>query len=288
MINLVFPFFLLQPLCPCPCAVGQYQQQQRNKEPQHGIERLSAHVLGLQLAYAAPFQGRAELLLARQVVMAPLANDGSALEQQQSGVAPDDGLERCHVHGVERIFGSCQRPPPLYGIVGACRETEEVVAMLGGIFVYAVYIAEVAVVGMRQVGRNEQKGIARSVEHLAGDVVFAVHDGEVVYRWHVACIGEHRLTVYESPCRVGIVVQSELLLHAVLLQYKRCFVLRLLSSFGYLHAFLNVGPYVIRPEIERRNGVKAIGRCGQDVQYGEVDGYPLVGARYESHHAEWR
>ena len=55
--------------------------------------------------------------------MAPFTDDRALFEQKESGIAPDDGLERRLICQVERIFCSCEVAPALDGLLIACRET---------------------------------------------------------------------------------------------------------------------------------------------------------------------
>ena len=68
-----------------------------------------------------------------QLVVAPLAHHNAILQQQQSGIGTDDGLQRDFIGGAEGIFGSGELYPVVNGLVGAGREAIEGVLVLFGI-----------------------------------------------------------------------------------------------------------------------------------------------------------
>ena len=75
--------------------------------------------------------------------MAPLSYYHSVLEEEQSGIASYDSLERTFVGGAEGIFGSRHVYPTLDVLLRTCREAIEGHLIVRGIFVYLVYVAEV-------------------------------------------------------------------------------------------------------------------------------------------------
>ena len=172
-------------------------------------------------------------------------------------------------------------------LLSGCRETIERNLLFLTVFVKLVDVAEVGVVGLLQVGSDEEEDIAAGGEHAVREVVAVWFlNGEVVDGWHIAFLGLHGLRVHKLPRGVGIVVERELFLHAVLLQNEGCLKLRLGRSLRNLHAFLDVHTDVVRPEVEERQVVKAMGAEQEHEENGIVDGDPLRGAREEPDHAE--
>ena len=164
-------------MSPHPCAVGQREQSERQYEPQQQGNDALGHVVVGHLANLLLFKGlrRVCLLYVRQVVMAPLAYDGAVFQQQQSGVAAYDGLQRDAVGEAEGVFSSRNLPPPLNVLVRARRQAVEAVAVLIGILVQLVDEVEPGVVGLFQVGRHHQEHVARVVEQRLGDVLAVLH-----------------------------------------------------------------------------------------------------------------
>ena len=103
--------------------------------------------------------------------MAPFVDDLPAFDEQQSRVAAYDGLERGGVGRAERIFGSGSLAPSACALVVAGSEAVEGDVVLYGILVNLLYAAEVGLVGLFEVGCDEQEGVACIVEYLVGDVV---------------------------------------------------------------------------------------------------------------------
>lgn len=63
--------------------------------------------------------------------MAPFADNGNTiLEQQESWITADDGLQRSLIGQVEGIFCSCDVAPMLDTRLVACRQTDKWVVML--------------------------------------------------------------------------------------------------------------------------------------------------------------
>ena len=197
-----------------------------------------------------------------------------------------DGLQRDFIGGAEGIFGSCEFYPVVNGLVGAGREAIEGVLVLFGIFIYLVDVAEIGIVGMLQMGRYEQEGIAKIGKHLIGDVLIVQHDGEIVNGRHVALFGLHGLRINECPRAVGIVVERELLLPAIFFHDEGGLELRLGSTLGNLHPLGDAGTDVIGAEIERGQRVEAPQAGNDDEKNGVVDDNPLVRLRDEPHHLQ--
>jgi hypothetical protein len=88
-------------------------------------------------------------------------------------------------------FRSCYVLPVLDGFLRTCREAEKTVAMVVGIFVNLIDIAEVAVIGKFQMWRNQEEGVAFIVNHFLGDVFsrLGISYAEVVYWRYVSFFG---------------------------------------------------------------------------------------------------
>ncbi len=142
----------------------------------------------------------------------------------------------------------------LDGLLRACREADELVAMVVGIFVYLVDVAEVAVIGKLQVWRYEQEGVTLVVKHVLRDVLacLRVLDAEVVDRWHISLFCLHSLAVDELPGGVGVVVYRKLLSLSVLLQDEGGVKLGLFGSLRNLHSLGDVRTDVVWAEIKLR------------------------------------
>lgn len=112
-----------------------------------------------------------------------------------------------------------------------------------GILIDLVYLTEVTVVGILQVGRDEQESIAFSTECLFRKV-FSLNglDGEIVDGRHVAFLDEHILLVNECPRGVGVFFERELLPFSVFLHDESCFKLGLFSPSGISIPFCMLAP----------------------------------------------
>mgnify|MGYP006877993708 FL=1 len=276
------------PLRPLPGAVGQCQDEERQHEAQHDQRHALGDLVGRPLAQGAFLQRFGELLGGGQPVVAPLVDDHAVAQQQQPGVAPYDGLERCPVGDVERVFCASDVAPVGYGLVLACRQGDEAVVVVLRVFVDAVDLAEIGGVGQFEVGGHEDESVALVGQHLLREVIVGcgICDGEIVDGGLVALLHLHGLAVDEGPGGVGVVVERKLLAHAALLQDECCLKLRLLGSCGDLHSLADVGSDMVGAEVEGRQIPKAQGRGDEDEEQRVVDDDPLVGLRDEAHHAE--
>ena len=192
--------------------------------------------------------------------MAPLSYYHSVLEEEQSRIASYDCLERPFVCGAEGIFGSRHVYPTLYVLLRTCREAIEGHLIVRGILVYLVYVAEVRVVGIAEMRRYKQEGVALMTEHCLRDVLSRAVEryGEVVDGRLISCLCLHGLRVDELPCRVRIVLKHEFLRLSVLLHDECGDKLRLFCSLRYLHTFLYVRAHTIGTEVECGEGIEAI------------------------------
>ena len=275
-------------MAPCPRAVGECQQYERQHKPEQCGGNLLCHKLLGYLSDGQLVERCRQFLGFGQLVVAPFADYHPLFEQYQTGIAADDGLERGLVGIAEWVFGPRDVLPVPDGLASAGREAVKRNLLCLTVLVQLVDVAEVGVVGMFQMGRDEQESIAFVREHRVGDVfpVFCPLDGKIVDGRHVAFLGLHGLAVYKLPCRVGIVVERELFFHTVLLQDKGGLILRQLGPFGNLHAGPDVCTHMIGAEVEPRQRVQAVQAGGEYVEHRIVDGYPLVGPRHKPHHAQ--
>ena len=220
--------------------------------------------------------------------MAPFLDDGAVFQQQQSRIAAYHGLQRCLVCDIEGIFCSRDVLPVPDGFLRTCREAEEGISMVVGVFVYLVDASEVAVIGKVEMWRDEQEGVALAVNHFLGDIFarLRILYAEVVDRGHVAFFCLHRLAVDEGPGRVWIIVYRKLLPLAVLLQNEGGIKLRLLGSLRNLHTLGDVGTDVIRAEVELRQIPQAPDAHHDGEEEGVVDHYPLCLFRDEPRHLQ--
>ena len=218
--------------------------------------------------------------------MAPFLDDGSVLQQKKTWVAADYRLQRSLVCDIEGIFRSCYVLPVLDGFLRTCREAEKTVAMVVGIFVNLIDIAEVAVIGKFQMWRNQEEGVAFIVNHFLGDVFsrLGICYAEVVDGRYVTFFGLNRLAVDEGPGGVGIVVYRKLLPFAVLLQDEGGIKLGLLGSLRNLHALGDVDTYMIRTEVELRQIPQTPDAHHDGEEEGVVDGNPLGWFGYQLWH----
>ena len=107
--------------------------------------------------------------------MAPFANDGPVFDQHQSGITANHGLERNFIHGAEGVFSPCQLPPAGYGLLVTGGETIERVSVCLCVFIQLVYLTEVSVAGIFQMGRDEQEGIVIIAQYLFRDILPGFH-----------------------------------------------------------------------------------------------------------------
>ena len=75
----------------------------------------------------------------------------------------------------ERVLCSRQADPHIDALIRARRQAVERIAVLLRILVDLIDLVEPAVVGILQMGRHEQEGIALVVEHLLRDVLAIVY-----------------------------------------------------------------------------------------------------------------
>ena len=218
--------------------------------------------------------------------MAPFLDDGSVLQQKKTWVAADYRLQRSLVCDIEGIFCSSYVLPVLDGFLRTSRKAEKPVAMVVGIFVNLIDIAEVAVVGKFKMWRNQEEGVAFIVNYFLGDVFsrLGISYAEVVDWRYVTFFGLNRLAVDEGPGRVGIVVYRKLLPLSVLLQDEGGIKFGLLGSFRYLHALGDVDTYMIRTEVELRKIPQTPDAHHDREEKGVVDGNPLGWFRYQLWH----
>ena len=289
MLYLIFLFLLPspEPFGPRPQSVGEREEEQRQDKPEGYLcHRACCGVaVGLsdrQLADIAVEVGRVG-----QIVMAPLAQDSTVLDEHQTGVAAYHRLECGAVGEQEGIFRARDVFPVLDVLITRCRQTVEGNMLVDAILIELVDGAEVAIIGSAQVGGDEQEGISAAVEDAVGEVVACARlYREVVDWWHIALGSLHGLRVDERPGGVGIVVKGELFLHAILFKDESCLELGLRRTGRNLHTFLDVHADMIGTEVKDRQLIEAVGACGEDEDDGVVDGYPLVGLRDKPIHAE--
>ena len=172
-------------------------------------------------------------------------------------------------------------------LLSGSRETIERNLLLLAVLVELVDVAKVGIVGLLQVGRDEEEDIAAGVEHTVRDVV-AVRflNGEVVDGRYITFLGLNSLRIDKLPRGVGIVVECELFLHAVLLQDKGRLKLRLRCALGNLHALLDIHSDVVGAEVDERKMIKTMRAEQEHKEDGIVEGDPLCGAREEPDHAK--
>ena len=103
--------------------------------------------------------------------MAPFSYYRSVLQKEHSRVTSDDGLERCSVGDIERILSPRDVAPVVYALLVAGREPIKVVTILFRILVNLVYIAEIGVVGLLEVGGNEQECVSLGGNNILRDVL---------------------------------------------------------------------------------------------------------------------
>ena len=103
--------------------------------------------------------------------MAPFSDNFSIVKQHQTRIRANHRLERGFVGGAERIFRARHLNPTLDGLFRARREAVERDAVLLRVFVNQVDFAEIRVVGLFQMRRNEQNRVVRVAENLVGEVV---------------------------------------------------------------------------------------------------------------------
>ena len=106
--------------------------------------------------------------------MAPFADDDAIVEQQQTRVRADHRLQRRLVGIAERVFRTRDVLPAADALMRACRKTIELIAVLETILVDAVQPVELRVVGILQMGRNEQERVALTSKHRFRDVLALV------------------------------------------------------------------------------------------------------------------
>ena len=82
--------------------------------------------------------------------------------------------------------------------------------------------------------------------------VLNIFYAEIMDRRYVTFFGLYGLGIDKLPCGVRIVINGKFFLFAILLQDEGCFKLRLLSTFWYFHAFLDVCTDVVWAEIKER------------------------------------
>ena len=75
---------------------------------------------------------------------------------------------------------------------------------------------------------------------------------------NISLLCHHRATIYESPCRVRVVVEIKLSSLSVFFEYEYSFKLGLLSPLRYLHTLSDIGSDVVRSEVEERQHIEAI------------------------------
>ena len=221
-----------------------------------------------------------------QAVMAPFAHHDSIFEEQQSGIAADDGLEGDGIHIVKRILGPRQFAPPRYACLAGGRESDKRIAMFLTVFIDAVDGAEVGIVGLFQMRRHEQESISSATEDAVGDIfspVKGLHH-KIVYGRHIALFDGNGLAVDECPSGVGIILKGKLPLLPVFFQHEHGLKLRRLGPLGYLHPLLDVGAHTVGAEIKRRQIIQAVAAGKQDKQQGVGHHYPLVGKTDETPH----
>ena len=103
--------------------------------------------------------------------MTPFPDNFSIVKQHQAGVRANHRLERGFVGSAERIFRARHLNPSADGLFGARREAVERDAVLLCVFVNQVDFAEIRVVGLFQMRRNEEESVVRVAENLVGEVV---------------------------------------------------------------------------------------------------------------------
>ena len=125
-------------------------------------------------------------LVGRKKVMPPLANHRTVFQQQQSRIAPYYGLERRLVRVIERILSPCHILPARNGGIATCRKAIELIMILYGIFIDHVYVAEVGIISLFQMRRDEQEGI--SLVYRFREIIARLHirDCEIVDRRHIS------------------------------------------------------------------------------------------------------
>ena len=266
MIYSVRCFLSTQPSGPCPQPVGDGEQEERQHIPHHYLEDFGCGGVTLHLPDGSRCQRLSQLLLSRQVVAAPFPVDHAVLEEHQSRIASDDGLERCLVGLAEQILGTRILFPSGHLFFAAGGETIEGHPLLLSILIDEVDKVEPAVISLAQMGCDEQEGISGPVQHIERDILSILHgtDGEIMDGRLISLFGLYGLAVHESPGRVGIVVYRELLLHAVLCQDEGGFKLGLRSSLGYGHCLGDMHAHMIGTKVEERQEIESVARHGQD------------------------
>ena len=139
-----------QPFATRPQAVAERQHGQRQHIPHQDERQFVGHRVGRHLPHGQLFQPE-RCLVPRdggQAVVAPFLYDGAVLQQQQSRIAADDGLQRRLVGEAEWVVGSRQVAPAFHGGLSAGRQAVESISVLVGVFVQTGYLAEVRVVGI--------------------------------------------------------------------------------------------------------------------------------------------
>ena len=220
--------------------------------------------------------------------MTPFADYRSVFQQQHSGIASDDGFECDSVGRIERIFGSRYVTPMVDASLVARRKSEETVSVVLGVFIDIVNRAEIRVVGIFEIRRDEQERVAVPAQNAVSEVVsrLIVYDGKIMNRRFVAFLYLDGVGAYVFPCAVvvGVVFLIKLALHTVFLQNERRLEFRLLGSFGYLHALLDVDADMIRAEIELRQVIETPHGGNKNKENSEINGYPLVRFRNKTNH----
>ena len=140
-------FFFPEPAGELPRAVGECKKHQRKYVPQQNLGNPARNGMLGQMPVFGVFKQFRLVVELRQVVVAPFSYDDSVLQQQQSGVAAYDGLQRYVVGNVEVVFRPGNVAPVRHGIFSAGSQRIERVAVVCAVFIYCVYLAEIGVAG---------------------------------------------------------------------------------------------------------------------------------------------
>ena len=142
--------------------------------------------------------------------MAPLTDDHTVFQQQHTWVRAYDGLQRGLISEAERVFRSCDVLPTDDAVPTAGCKTVERIAVVLTVLVDPVQIIEVRVIGLFQMRRYQQEGVACLLQHLLSDVltIFRTLDEEVCIR-HILTI-HHPLPALTQVCTDVIGAEVEL------------------------------------------------------------------------------
>ena len=270
-----------------PYPVGSGQQEQGNKEPQDYPQGLHGPRIRLQSPPLALFQWFLQILLFWKVVATPFVVHSPVFQQQQSRIGTDYGLQRDAVHYPKWVISPLQILPPPDGLIARCRQAIKGIAMHLAIIINLIDAVDIAVISLFQIRGNQKKRIITvrkdGICHILS--VRPCHHRKVVHRRNIALFNQHRLAVHKVPsCVLGITVHGKLFLHTIFLQNKSRDELRPLFTFGDLHAFREIHPYMIRTKIEHRKIIKAVARQDQTEDNRIQGNRPLIALGDKTRH----